>query len=108
LRSRHRACGGGVFFARFAKEKAPWRTLRFSFIPQTKPRVVLATLSENKTRYLIEITGFYLVAGARNHQNLRPQPSSSLAGPDLRDLVSQLGIVAEAHSHFKFLLHSEV
>jgi hypothetical protein len=50
-------------------------------------------LVKKKTRYLIEITGFYLVAGAHNHHNLRPKESSGEhAAIEANDLAKTLGV----------------
>lgn len=47
-----------------------------------------------------------LVAGGRNHQNLRTQKSRPVGAADLRDLASQFEMVAGARNHLKLLFRA--
>jgi hypothetical protein len=47
-----------------------------------------------------------MVAGGRNHQNLRTQKSRPVGAADLRDLVSQFEMVAGARNHLKLLFRA--
>lgn len=47
-----------------------------------------------------------VVAGGRNHQNLRTQKNRPVGAADLRDLASQLEMVAGARNHLKLLFRA--
>lgn len=47
-----------------------------------------------------------VVAGGRNHQNLRTQKSRPIGAADVRDLVSQVEMVAGARNHLNLLFGS--
>jgi hypothetical protein len=52
---------------------------------------------------ICDFKGFYLVAGAGNHQNLRIQKSRPVGAAELRELVSQFKMVAGAGNHLNLL-----
>jgi hypothetical protein len=61
---------------------------------------------KRKTRYLVEITGFYLIAGACNHQNLRSRGNHGVDTAGFEFLVSQALMVAEFGSRLKLLFRA--
>jgi hypothetical protein len=61
-------------------------------------------INQKKARHLGETAGFVLVAGGRNHQNLRSQGNRGVAAASLRQLVSQFQMEACSGSHLDLLL----
>lgn len=49
-----------------------------------------------------------VVAGGRNHQDLRTQKSRLVGAADVRDLASQFEMVAGAGNHLKLLFQAAV
>jgi hypothetical protein len=66
-----------------------------------------APMRKRKTRHLIEITGFILVAGGRDHQNLRSRNGRPARMVKLLDTLAQFRVLAAGSPHLNLLFSSE-